>query len=99
MSVRQRDERCCALDQILRCHNNAGFVIIEMHCNGERCGVNKVKDDLDVKMNLTNAQDHMAEAEWNNWTIKERITLVTGKWGTGVFHGVQCRPMPQHPHT
>jgi hypothetical protein len=31
------------------------------------------QDDLDVKMNFTNAQDHVPEAEQNNRTIKERI--------------------------
>jgi hypothetical protein len=35
--------------------------------------VNKVKDDMDVERNFTNAQDHVPEAEQNNWTIKERI--------------------------
>jgi len=35
--------------------------------------MNKVMDNLDVKMNFTNAQDHVPEAERNNWTIKERI--------------------------
>jgi hypothetical protein len=33
----------------------------------------KVKNDLDVDMNFTNAQDHVPEAERNNQTIKERI--------------------------
>jgi hypothetical protein len=33
----------------------------------------KVKDDLDVDMNFTNAQDHVPEAERNNRTKKERI--------------------------
>jgi hypothetical protein len=69
----QREERCCALDQILWCCNDAGFVITETRCSGEHCGVtNKVKDDLDVKMNFANApSDHAPEAERNNWTIKE----------------------------
>jgi hypothetical protein len=36
--------------------------------------MNKVKDDLDMKMNFTNAQDHVPEAvEQNNWMIQERI--------------------------
>ena len=40
--------------------------------------MDKVKDDLDVKMNLnfTNAQDRVAEAERNNQKIKERIRAV-----------------------
>jgi hypothetical protein len=33
----------------------------------------QVEDDLDVKMNFTNAQDHVPEAQRNNRTIKERI--------------------------
>ena len=45
-----------------------------IHCDGEYRGMmNKVKDDLDVNMNFTNAQDHVPEAERNNRTIKERI--------------------------
>jgi hypothetical protein len=45
-----------------------------IHCNGELCGMmEKVKDDLDVDMNFTNAQDHVPEAERNNRTKKERI--------------------------
>jgi hypothetical protein len=45
-----------------------------IHCNGELCGMmEKVKDDLDVDTNFTNAQDHVPEAERNNRTIKERI--------------------------
>jgi hypothetical protein len=74
MNARQHKQRCHAIDQILWCCNNAGFVITETHCNGEhRDMMNRVKDDLDVKMNFANAQDHVPEAERNNWTIKERI--------------------------
>jgi hypothetical protein len=68
-----------ALDEILRYYNNPGFVITEIqHCDGEYHGMrNKVKDDLlDVKLNFTNAEDHVLvvpEAERNNQTIKERI--------------------------
>ena len=32
-----------------------------------------IKDDLQVNMNFTNAQDHIPEAERNNQTIKERF--------------------------
>ena len=39
--------------------------------------INKVNDDLDVKMKFTNAQDHVPEeAEWKNQTIKEPIQAV-----------------------
>jgi hypothetical protein len=35
--------------------------------------MDKVKDNLELTMNFTNAQDHVPEAERNNRTIKERI--------------------------
>ena len=56
------------LDQILRYCYDVGFVITtDMHCNGEYQGImNKVKDNLDMKMNFTNSQDHVPEAERNN---------------------------------
>ena len=38
--------------------------------------INKVNDDLDVKMKFTNAQDHVPGAEQNNWMIKEWIWAV-----------------------
>jgi hypothetical protein len=74
MDTKQHEEYYRALDEILRQYNNAGFVIKTIHCNGEYCGMmEKVKDNLDVTMNFTNAQDHVPEAERNNRTIKERI--------------------------
>jgi hypothetical protein len=74
IQTRHHDEYYKALDEILRYYNNAGFGIKEIHCDGEYHGMmNKVKDDLDVKMNFTNAKDHVPEAEGNNRTIKERI--------------------------
>jgi hypothetical protein len=72
IETRQHKEYFRPLDKILRYYNNAGFVITEIHCDGEYCAMmNKVKDDLNVKMNFTNAQDRVPEAERNNWTIKE----------------------------
>jgi hypothetical protein len=74
MNTKQHDEYYRALGKILRYYNNAGFVIKEIHCDGEYRGmIEKVEADLDVKMNFTNAQDHVPEAERNNRTIKERI--------------------------
>ncbi len=59
---------------LTRYYGNTGFVMTTIHCNGEYCGMmDEVKDNLDVIMNFTNAQDHVPEAERNNWTIKERI--------------------------
>jgi hypothetical protein len=37
--------------------------------------MDKVKDDLGVCMNFTNALDHVPEAERNNRTIKERVKV------------------------
>ena len=74
MDTKQHNEYYRALNEILRQYNNARFVIKTIHCNGEYCGMmDKVKDNLDMTMNFTNAQDHVPEAERNNWTIKERI--------------------------
>jgi hypothetical protein len=74
IETRHHKEYSLVLDEILRYYNNARFVVTEIHCNGEYHGMmNKVKDDLDMKMNFTNAQDHVPEAEQNNGTIKEKI--------------------------
>jgi hypothetical protein len=74
MNTKQHEEYYRALDQILRHYNNAGFVITTIHCDGEYRGMmDQVKDGLNIEMNFTNAQDHVPEAERNNWTIKERI--------------------------
>jgi hypothetical protein len=74
MNTRQHEEYYRALDQILWHYNQAGFVIKEIHCDGEfRRMMERVNDDLDVNMNFTNAQDHVPEAQRNNQTIKERI--------------------------
>jgi hypothetical protein len=76
MNTKQHAEYYRALDQILRHYNRAGFVIRTKHCDGEFRGMmEKVKDELDVDMNFTNAQDHVPEAERNNRTIKERIRV------------------------
>jgi hypothetical protein len=56
MNARQHKERCRGLNQILRHCNHAGFVITETRFNGEHHSMtNRVKDDLDVQMNFTNA--------------------------------------------
>ena len=71
---RTHEEYYRALDVVLRLYNGAGFVIKTIHCDGEfRALMERVKDDLHVKMNFTNALDHVPEAERNNRTIKERI--------------------------
>jgi hypothetical protein len=62
------------LDMVLRLYNSAGFHIKTIHCDSEfRVMMEKVKDDLGVRMNFTNALDHVPEAERNNRTIRERV--------------------------
>jgi hypothetical protein len=45
--------------------------------------MDKVMNHLNVKINFTNAQDHVPEAERNNWTIKERIYAA--------YHHLPCK--------
>jgi hypothetical protein len=74
MNTKQHVEYYRTLNQILGHYNRAGLVKRTIHCDGElHVMMEKVKEDLDVDMNFTNAQDHVPEAEWNNQTIKERI--------------------------
>jgi hypothetical protein len=62
------------LDMVLRLYNSAGFHIKTILCDGEFCTMmEKVKDNLGVQMNFTNALDHVPKAERNNRTIKERV--------------------------
>jgi hypothetical protein len=51
---------------VLHLYNSAGFHIKTIHCNGEfRAMMEKVKDNLGVRMNFTNTLDHVPEAERN----------------------------------
>jgi hypothetical protein len=71
---RTHEEYYSVLDMVLQLCNSAGFHIKTIYCNGEfRAMMDKVKDDLGVCMNFTNALDHVPEAERNNRTIKERV--------------------------
>jgi hypothetical protein len=61
---RTHEEYYRVLDMVLGLYNSAGFHIKTIHCNGEFCAMmDKVKDDLGVCMNFTNALDHVPEAE------------------------------------
>jgi hypothetical protein len=71
---RTHEEYYRVLDMVLPLYNSAGFHIKTIHCDGEFCAMmDKVKDDLGVRMNFTNALDHVPEAKRNNRTIKERV--------------------------
>jgi hypothetical protein len=76
------------LDMVLRVYNSAGFHIKTIHCNREfRAMMEKVKDNLGVKMNFTNALDHVPEAEQNNRTKKERV------WAA--YHRLPYKALPR----
>ena len=62
-----QDEIYKALDYALRIYNNGGYTVREIECNGEfKPLMNRVKDDLGVTINYSNAQDHVPAAERNN---------------------------------
>jgi hypothetical protein len=71
---RTHEEYYRVLDMVLRLYNSAGFHIKTIHWDSKfHAKMEKVKDDLGVRMNFTNALDHVPEAERNNRTIKERV--------------------------
>jgi hypothetical protein len=50
------------LDMVLRVYNSAGFHIKTIHCDGEFLAMmEKVNDNLGVRMNFTNALDHVPD--------------------------------------
>ena len=62
------------LDKILRTYNSGGYRVNIINCdNGFRAMMDTVKDELNCKINYTNAQDHEPHAERNNRTIKNQI--------------------------
>jgi hypothetical protein len=85
---RTHEEYYRVLDMVLQLHNIAGFHIKTIHCDREFCAMmDKVKDDLGVCMNFTNALDHVPEAERNNRTIKERVRAV--------YHRLPYKTLPR----
>ena len=66
-----------AIDKVL-CHiNNAGFLVSQIHCDGEfKSLMDEIKDELNVDMNYTSRNEHVPEAERNNRTIAERIRAI-----------------------
>ena len=63
---------CEALDNVIGTHDAAGHRIKTIECDGEfKLLMEKVQDNVDVKINHTNAQDHQPRAERNNETFKE----------------------------
>ena len=59
-----------------------------IHCDHEyKPMMEKVKDDLDIDMNLTNTDDHVPKAKCNNRTIQERIRAM--------FHRLPYKAIPR----
>ena len=53
-----------ALDSIVRVYNSADYKIKIIECDGENMSMmNKVCDDMNIKMNYTSASDHVSRAE------------------------------------
>jgi hypothetical protein len=85
---RMHEEYYCVLDMVLRVYHSAGFHIKTIHCDGEFCAMmEKVKDNLGVRMNFTNALDHVPETERNNRTIKE--------WVRAAYHRMPYKALPR----
>jgi hypothetical protein len=66
---RTHKEYYCVFDMVLGLYNSAGFHIKIIHCGEFHAMMEKVKHNLGVRMNFTNALDHVPEAERNNRTI------------------------------
>jgi hypothetical protein len=85
---RTHEEYYRVLDMVLRLYNSAGFHIKTIHCNGKfHEMMEKVKDNLGVRMNFTNALDHVPEVERNNRTIKE--------WVWAAYHRLPYKALPR----
>ena len=61
-----------AIDKVLRKYNAGGYEIEQIECDGEfKPLLDTVMDNMDIRMNYTNAQEHVGVAERNNRTLKE----------------------------
>jgi hypothetical protein len=63
-----------ALKDIINLYNTVGFKITEIRCNNKFCPLkNAMIEHYHIAMNFANPQEHVPEAERNNWVIKEQI--------------------------
>ena len=84
----KEDEFFRALDVILRHYNDAGYQITDGYCdNGFASMMDRVKDDLNINLHYTGADDHVPQAERNNRTIQERVRAM--------FHLLPFRAIPR----
>ena len=60
------------LDHTNRFHNGVGHHIKMIHMDGKfKPIMDKVEDEMDLKMNCTNTSKHIPKAEKNNQVLKE----------------------------
>ena len=62
------------LDEILRHYNKGGYTITKIHADGEfESLLLRIKDDLDIDVNIANPDEHVGDVERLNRTIKEKF--------------------------
>ena len=62
------------LDIALRRYNSAGFLIDVIHADKQfQPLLEEVSDELDIKLNIAPAKEHVPDIERNNRTLEERI--------------------------
>ena len=71
MSRTQAEDHCEALDDVLHKHNKARFVVTVIHCDQEfKPLMDKVEDNLSVRMSCTNPGNHQPTTEHDKRTLK-----------------------------
>jgi hypothetical protein len=67
-----------ALDNVFCLYNMAGFTIKSLHCDNEyRPLMKELEDIYEVKVNYSNAQEHVPEVERSIRVIKEQFYAIT----------------------
>jgi hypothetical protein len=85
---RTAEELYKGLDKVLRKYNSTGYTVTKIFCDQEfKPLMDDIKDDLDIDMNYTVTDEHVPEAERNNWTIAEQIRCV--------YHRLPYNTMPK----
>ena len=74
MASREDEEIFRGLDKVL-CHYNKGsYVIKKIHADGEfKILLLKIKDDLDIDVNVVNPDEHVVDIKRLNRIIKEKF--------------------------
>jgi hypothetical protein len=71
------DELLQAVTRVVRVYNKAQHTISVIDCDREFGSIlTDVEEILDIKLNLTNADDHVPEIERNNRFLKERFRAI-----------------------